>query len=79
MRWSLALLFAVFLVSATSTCTGTLTPGNHKYTLSVNGTERKYTLHVPPQYDGEAPIPLLFDLHVGLFVGMRRALARSGC
>ena len=52
------------LACSTSTCEATLSPGNHKYTLSVNGTTRKYTLHVPPQYDGETSIPLLFDLHV---------------
>lgn len=32
-------------------------------TLSFEGTERRYVLHLPPQYDGLAPLPVVFDFH----------------
>ena len=78
--WNVVVAVLALLASlATSTCRATLTPGNHKYTLSVNAETRKYTLHVPPQYDGETAIPLLFDLHVGLLCcnAMRRGDATT--
>jgi polyhydroxybutyrate depolymerase len=33
------------------------------HTLSVDGTERNYLLHVPPSYDAQTPVPLLLMLH----------------
>lgn len=39
------------------------TPGDYEQTISVDGKDRHYTLHVPPGYDGSKPIPLLVMLH----------------
>ncbi|MGL4609966.1 MAG: extracellular catalytic domain type 1 short-chain-length polyhydroxyalkanoate depolymerase [Trueperaceae bacterium] len=33
------------------------------HTLSVDGVERSYLLHVPPDYDPQIPLPLLLVLH----------------
>jgi polyhydroxybutyrate depolymerase len=32
-------------------------------TFTFEGAERRYLLHLPPQYDGRAPLPLVFDFH----------------
>lgn len=39
------------------------TPGDYEQTISVDGKDRHYWLHVPPGYDGSKPIPLLLMLH----------------
>ena len=31
--------------------------------LTFEGYARSYDLHVPPQYDGKTPLPLVFALH----------------
>jgi|GEM_PF-226956 len=38
-------------------------PGDYEQTVTVDGRERSYSLHVPPGYDGSKPIPLLLMLH----------------
>lgn len=37
--------------------------GDYDKTIVVDGRERQYSLHVPPNYDGSKPIPLVLMLH----------------
>jgi len=39
--------------------------GEFELTLTHAGTERSYILHLPPQYDGKHPLPLLLAFHGG--------------
>lgn len=46
------------------TCpTTVLKPGNSDKTLSVGGSNRSYTLHVPSTYNGTKAVPLVLDFH----------------
>ncbi len=38
-------------------------PGDYNVTLTFQGYARSYILHVPPQYDGKTPLPLVIALH----------------
>jgi polyhydroxybutyrate depolymerase len=38
-------------------------PGNSTLTLDHAGTQRQYTLHVPPSYAGETAVPLVLNFH----------------
>ena len=38
-------------------------PGDYQVTLTFQGYARSYILHVPPQYDGKTPLPLVIALH----------------
>jgi len=38
-------------------------PGDYNVTLTFQGYARSYDLHVPPQYDGKTPLPLVIALH----------------
>lgn len=38
-------------------------PGNYSQTLTFDGIERHYNLHVPPDYDPAHPMPLVLVLH----------------
>ena len=38
-------------------------PGDSHVTLTFQGDTRSYDLHVPPQYDGKTPLPLVFVFH----------------
>ena len=38
-------------------------PGEETITTIANGAERWYLRHIPPQYDGTEPMPLVLDLH----------------
>src|SRR6185369_16941034 len=50
--------------SPSVTCPATvLKPGNSDKTLSVGGSNRSYTLHVPSTYDGSKAVPLILDFH----------------
>lgn len=40
-----------------------LRPGNHTLTMQVDGRERSYILHVPPQARNAEPLPLIVVLH----------------
>jgi polyhydroxybutyrate depolymerase len=42
---------------------GALGPGNWKLTLSYDGKTRAVYLHVPTDYQAEAPLPLLLSFH----------------
>jgi polyhydroxybutyrate depolymerase len=46
------------------TCpTTVLKSGNSDKTLSIGGSNRSYTLHVPSTYNGTKPVPLVLDFH----------------
>jgi polyhydroxybutyrate depolymerase len=46
------------------TCPGSsLVAGNFDREVIVDSTTRAYTLHVPPGYSGDTPIPLVLDFH----------------
>jgi polyhydroxybutyrate depolymerase len=38
-------------------------PGDERVTLPFAGVDRWYLRHVPPAYDGTAPLPLVVDIH----------------
>ena len=38
-------------------------PGDYHVALTFQGYARSYILHVPPQYDGKTPLPLVIALH----------------
>ncbi len=38
-------------------------PGDHTFTLAVGGKERTYSVHAPPGYTGDKPVPLVVGLH----------------
>jgi polyhydroxybutyrate depolymerase len=40
-------------------------PGDYSLTLKVGELERRYLVHVPPQYDGKTPMPVVVMLHGG--------------
>jgi poly(3-hydroxybutyrate) depolymerase len=42
---------------------GMLRPGDSNGTISVGGVSRTYILHVPPNYTGNTPVPLVIDFH----------------
>ncbi|GMV19666.1 MAG: hypothetical protein KJ015_03170 [Myxococcales bacterium] len=42
---------------------GGLAPGDSTLKLTHGGVEREYQLHVPPGYDGKAPLPLVLNFH----------------
>ncbi len=45
-------------------CDGlTATSGDQTVTVQVGGDSRSYILHVPTQYSGTAPVPLIIDFH----------------
>jgi len=50
-------------------------PGEHTRTLAIDGAERSYILHLPSQYDGHSPLPLLLAFHGG--GGNARQLLKS--
>lgn len=46
------------------TCPDTpLAPGDTTRTIQIGGNNRSYVLHVPPNYDGSSPVPLVVDFH----------------
>jgi polyhydroxybutyrate depolymerase len=40
-----------------------LGPGNHSRELTVDGRQRSYLVHIPPQYDPQAATPVVLVLH----------------
>jgi polyhydroxybutyrate depolymerase len=40
-----------------------LGPGDHERTLTVDGRQRSYIVHVPPGYDAETPTPVVLVFH----------------
>lgn len=71
LRRSAACVAALCLLTAARGCCTDPTPGDplasgdHDLTLDHDGQTREYKLHVPPQYDRCARLPLVFMLHGG--------------
>ena len=42
-----------------------LPPGDTRETIRVGSLNRTYVLHIPPTYDGNKPVPLVVDFHMG--------------
>jgi polyhydroxybutyrate depolymerase len=42
-----------------------LNPGDTSQTIRVGSLNRSYVLHIPPTYDGNNPVPLIVDFHLG--------------
>jgi polyhydroxybutyrate depolymerase len=40
-----------------------IAPGNYVRTLTFEGLQRTYRLHVPPSYDGSTTVPLVLNIH----------------
>lgn len=40
-----------------------LASGDHSRTIAVDGLERSYLVHIPPQYDASKPTPVVLILH----------------
>jgi len=38
-------------------------PGDYQHTMTVEGAERRFNVHVPPSYNGKTPMPLVILLH----------------
>jgi len=47
--------------------------GDRQDKVHVDGRERTYTVHVPSNYDGKQPVPLLLALHGRLGTGTGEA------
>jgi polyhydroxybutyrate depolymerase len=56
---------------------GTLRPGDSTETLSHDGAQRQYLVHVPASYTGSTPVPLVIDIH-GLTSSMTAQKGLSG-
>ena len=52
-------------------------PGDHNFTIRVGEMERRYTVHVPPGYDGQQAVPVIIMLHGGGGTG-RAAATETG-
>jgi polyhydroxybutyrate depolymerase len=60
------MMLALVLITATfADGEAALRPGDHARTLTVDGRERRYLVHVPPQYDQAAPMPVVLAFHGG--------------
>lgn len=63
-----------------------LASGDHRRTLTHGGIERSYRLHLPPQYDGAKPLPVVFNFHGAVtngdfqpvFTGMNKKADEAG-
>jgi polyhydroxybutyrate depolymerase len=49
-------------------------PGDQTLVLKVGDLERRYTVHVPPSYNGKTPLPVVIMLHGGGGTGRAAAL-----
>ncbi|MCA9893634.1 MAG: polyhydroxybutyrate depolymerase [Anaerolineae bacterium] len=58
-KWVLLLIFLLMSVISVTA------QQEAEYTLRYDQRPRTYILHLPPQYDGETPLPVVFVLHGG--------------
>lgn len=54
-----------------------LSPGDYSRTVQVDGSERSYVVHVPPQYAPDSPTPVVLAFHGG-GANARNMIAFSG-
>jgi polyhydroxybutyrate depolymerase len=55
----------VSVAMGTSFATAQVNPGDHIHTISVNGTERQYIVHVPSSYSPTAATAVVLNFHGG--------------
>jgi polyhydroxybutyrate depolymerase len=73
MKANLALLFTALALGHTAAGQSSppeprsrpVAPGDHDFTLRVGTLDRRYTVHVPPNYNGKTPVPVVVMLHGG--------------
>ena len=66
MKAAVALLFVACAAAAAQAPPEKIArPGDYVFTLDHDGLERRYKVHVPPQYDPARPTPLVISLHGG--------------
>ena len=53
----------------------TLNAGDHECSLKHDGRDRTFLLHIPPQYDGTKPLPLVMFFHGGMGTAKHAASA----
>lgn len=70
-------LLLTMLLQACALCQ-TLTPGDHRRTMYVDGAWRVYRVHIPPSYDPATPMPLVLGLHSANHRGFHMADAEKG-
>ncbi|MFM8734303.1 MAG: alpha/beta hydrolase family esterase [Pirellulales bacterium] len=54
-----------------------LSPGDYSRSVQVDGSERSYLVHVPPQYVADSPMPVVLAFHGG-GANARNMVAFSG-
>ena len=77
----LATLLALLLIAADP-----LTPGDNVRDIEFNGVQRTYTVHVPPQFDRQKPIPIVLVYHgaltnrdmISAFTGLNKKADEAG-
>ena len=62
---SVLLLAALACARTTTSVPGQPSSTDSTRTLTVNGVERSYVIHIPASYDGSHPVPLVMDFHGG--------------
>ncbi len=65
-NWSIIVMFIWLLICCnkeSDTSNQQIEPGKNKFTLTVDGHQRQYFVHVPFNYDGKSPFPVVFMLH----------------
>jgi polyhydroxybutyrate depolymerase len=63
-----------------------IVPGDQVRSIEVNGVERKYSVHAPPQYDRQRPTPVVLIYHgaltngdmVSAFTGLNKKADEAG-
>jgi len=64
--WVIGVVAAILIASAlywVAQSSEGVQPGDSHVTMTYHGYKRTYDLHVPHQYDGKTPFPLVFALH----------------
>jgi polyhydroxybutyrate depolymerase len=46
-----------------SSCPGSLKPGDSNHTITSSGQSRTFIVHLPTNYTGSSPLPVIFDFH----------------
>ena len=67
-------------------CAEPLNSGDHPRSLTVNGNERSYLIHIPPKYDAKKPAPVVLAYHgamtngaiMTVFSGLNKKADESG-
>lgn len=88
-RWEHRLVAAILIVLSSQAVRGgdelatgqssllAVRSGDHNFTIRVGELDRRYTVHVPPAYDGQQAVPVVIMLHGGGGTG-RAAATETG-